>query len=531
MKRRQFLHTGSLAAAAFPILGWVPSAGPGTPKEGFGLPEATVGDLQALMAQGKASSEGITRAYLKRITEFDKAGPKLNAVIEVNPDAVALAQVLDRERKEGKLRGPLHGIPVLIKDNIETGDRMMTTAGSLALEGNIASKDAFIIQKLRAAGALILGKTNLSEFANFRSTRSTSGWSSRGGQTRNPYLLDRNPCGSSSGSGSAVSASLCTIAIGTETNGSIACPSSVNGIVGIKPTVGLWSRSGIIPISHTQDTAGPMARTVRDAAILLGACTGVDGKDVSTADSEGKARTDYTPFLQADGLKGKRIGYDKNSMKGNEDVAAVFLKALNVMHAHGATMVEVDFTSQLKGLDNSEHLVLCYEFKDGLNKYLASSHAKVRSLKEVIEFNNQNAAKAMPYFKQELLEESEKKEALDSKEYLDALSKNFIVTRKAIDGTLGENKLDAIVSPCDGPSWCTDLVNGDAFAGNSYYWPAAIAGYPHITVPMGFVHELPVGLCLIGTAWSEGALISLAYGYEQASRARKAPKYLPSLPL
>ena len=530
MNRRSFLRSGSIAGASIPFAPFVQATESPLPfKDEFSLNEATVDALQALMKSGKATSESITRAYLKRIGDVDKAGPKLNTVIELNPDAVSIAVSLDKERKAGQLRGPLHGIPMLIKDNIDTGDRMMTTAGSLALEGNHAAQDAFIIRKLRAAGAVILGKTNPSEFANFRSTRSTSGWSSRGGQTRNPYLLDRNPSGSSSGSGSAVSANLCAIAIGTETNGSIASPSSVNGIVGIKPTVGLWSRSGIIPISHTQDTAGPMARTVKDAAILLGACTGVDNSDVPTADSEGKAQADYTTFLVADALKGKRIGYDKNSMKGNEDVAALFLKALNVMQAKGATMVEVDFRSRVKGLDDAEHLVFCYEFKDGLNRYLASSRAKVRSLRDVIEYNKKNASKAMPYFKQELLEESDKKEALDSKEFLDALSRNLITTRKAIDGTLGEHKLDALLSPCDGPSWCTDLVNGDAFTGNSDYGPAAIAGYPHITVPMGFVHELPVGLCFIGTAWTEGPLISLAYGYEQASKARRAPKFLPSL--
>ncbi len=531
MKRRHFLHIGSLAATTFPIAGIAHSKMNVPTGTEFGLQEATVDELQSLMSKGKSNSVNITKAYLKRIAEIDKAGPKLNAVIELNPDALNIAAQMDQERKGGKVRGPLHGIPVLIKDNIDSGDKMMTTAGSLALEGNIAVRDAFILDKLRAAGAVLLGKTNLSEFANYRSTRSTSGWSSRGGQTRNPYILDRNPCGSSSGSGSAVSANLCAIAIGTETNGSIACPSSVNGIVGIKPTVGLWSRSGIIPISRTQDTAGPMARTVRDAAILLGACTGVDPKDIPTADSAGKSLTDYTSFLITDGLKGKRIGYDKGSMTGNEDVAEVFLKALNLIKSKGGIPVEVDFTSRLKGLDNAEHLVLNYEFKEGINKYLAGSKAKVRSLKEIIEFNTKNAAKAMPYFKQEILEEAEKREALDSKEYLDALSKNLLVTRKAIDGTLSEYKLDAILSPCDGPSWCTDLVNGDAFAGNSYYWPAAVAGYPHITVPMGFVHELPVGLCFIGSAWTEGSLISIAFGYEQASKARKSPKFLPTLSL
>lgn len=527
MRRRHFLNLGGLAAISLPLQGLAKTLSvPG--KDEFGLNEATVAELQNLMSTGKSNAENITRAYLKRIAEVDKSGPKLNSVIEVNPDAVAMAQEMDRERKAGKVRGPLHGIPVLIKDNIDTGDRMMTTAGSLALEGNIAAKDAFIISRLREAGAVILGKTNLSEFANFRSTHSVSGWSSRGGQTRNPYILDRNPCGSSSGSGTAVAANLCAIAIGTETNGSIACPSSVNGIVGLKPTVGLWSRSGIIPISKTQDTAGPMARTVRDAAILLGACTGVDRNDPASPDSERNIVADYTTFLNKDALKGKRFGYDKEAFKGSDDTTALFLKALNLIKSNGGIPVEVDFMSSLKDMGNSEHLVLSYEFKAGLNKYLASSRAKVRSLQEIIEFNTKNAAKAMPWFKQELLEESQKREALDAKDYLDALSKSQIATRKAIDGTLAANNLDAILSPCDGPSWCTDLVNGDSFSGVSYYWPAAIAGYPHITVPMGFIHELPIGLCFIGKAWSEGPLLGMAYGYEQLSKARRAPKFLPT---
>ena len=528
MKRRHFLNLGGLAAISIPLRGLSKSF-PSPGKDEFGLNEATIADLQNLMTKGKSNAESITRAYLKRIAEIDKAGPRLNAIIEINPDAVAIAQQMDKERKSGKIRGPLHGIPVLIKDNIDTGDKMMTTAGSLALEGNIAAKDAFIIVRLREAGAVLLGKTNLSEFANFRSTHSTSGWSSRGGQTRNPYILDRNPCGSSAGTGSAVSANLCAIAIGTETNGSIACPSSVNGIVGVKPTVGLWSRGGIIPISKTQDTAGPMARTVKDAAILLGVCTGVDKDDPASPDSERNIVADYTTFLDPDALKGKRFGYDKEAFKGSVETTALFLKALNLIKSKGGIPIEVDFTSLLKDLGNAEHLVLSYEFKAGLNKYLAGSRAPVRNLQEIIDFNNKNAAKAMPWFKQELLEESQKREALDAKDYLDALSKSQIATRKAIDGTLAAQNLDAILSPCDGPSWCTDLVNGDSFSGVSYYWPAAIAGYPHVTVPMGFIHELPIGICFIGKAWSEGKLLGMAYGYEQASKARRAPKFLPTV--
>jgi amidase len=481
------------------------------------------------MQTGKASAAQITQAFLDRIKKLDRSGPLLNSVIELNPDALSIARERDEERKQGKVRGPLHGIPILIKDNIDTGDQMMTTAGSLALEGNKAGQDAFIIAKLRLSGAVILGKTNLSEFANFRSTRSSSGWSSRGGQTRNPYILDRNPCGSSSGSGTAVAASLCAIAIGSETNGSIACPSSINGIVGIKPTVGLWSRSGIIPISQTQDTAGPMARTVRDAALLLGACTGEDTADKRTEESKGKALTDYTPFLKADSLKGKRIGIDKDALKGNEEAAALFTKAMEIMKAQGATFVEIDFNSSFKNMGKGEHTVLTYEFKDGLNRYLATSKAKVKSLTEVIAFNKANKDRVMPYFKQELLVESDALKGLDTKEYQDALANILRITRTAIDEAHEQHQLDALLSPGDGPSWCTDWVNGDAFAGNSYYWPAAIAGYPHITVPMGFVHGLPVGLHFIGQAWTEGSLISLAYAYEQASSERKAPEFKTTL--
>ncbi|MFM7838940.1 MAG: amidase [Chitinophagaceae bacterium] len=493
------------------------------------LEEITVDQLQDLMAKGSLTAEQLTQAYLDRIAQIDKQGPQLNAVIEVNPDAIKIARELDQERKNGKLRGPLHGIPVLIKDNIDTGDQMMTTAGSLALEGNRATQDAFIARQLRLSGAVILGKTNLSEFANFRSSRSTSGWSSRGGQTRNPYLLDRNPCGSSSGTGTAVAANLCALGIGTETNGSIACPSSVNGIVGIKPTVGLWSRSGIIPISATQDTAGPMARTVRDAALLLGVCTGVDPRDERTKESEGKFLTDYGSSLDAKALLGKRIGIDKNAGKVQEDVAAVWNKALDQLRQQGATIVEVDFDALVKNIGSDEHKVLCYEFKDGLNRYLSTANAKVKTLKDIIAYNQAHADTVMPYFKQDLLEESDQKGTLDSPEYLAARDKIVSTCRTAIDATLELHQLDALLSPGDGPSWCTDWVNGDAFVGNSYYWPAAIAGYPHITVPMGIVHELPVCLCFIGEAWSESKLIGLAYSYEQASIARKAPKYLPSI--
>lgn len=495
----------------------------------FPLDEITVDALQQKMAAGEYTSRAITEMYLRRIEALDKNGPRLNAVIELNPDALSIADSLDAERKQGKVRSALHGIPVLIKDNIDTADRMMTTAGSIALEGNKASKDAFIVTRLRESGAVILGKTNLSEFANFRSTRSSSGWSSRGGQTRNPYLLDRNPCGSSSGTGVAVAANLCAIGIGTETNGSVACPSSVNGIVGIKPTVGLWSRSGIIPISSTQDTAGPMTRTVRDAAILLAALTGIDSRDPATAASRERNITDYTPFLDVHGLKGKNIGVEKSLLKRHEGVDALLQQALAQMNSQGATIIEVDLVSKLKELEDDEFTVLKYEFKDGLNRYLTTANAKVKSLQDIIDFNKKNEAMAMPYFRQEILESAQELGDLNSKEYKAALQKLGSVTKGAINKLMLDHKLEAICAPADGPPWCTDLVNGDAFTGYGFYSPAAVAGYPSITVPMGMVHELPVGLCFIGPAYGEPALLSIAYAYEQSSKKRQAPRFLNQL--
>lgn len=493
------------------------------------MEEMDIDGLQSAMTSGQYTSRQLCQLYLNRITEIDRNGPMLNSVIELNPDALAIADGLDKERKEGKVRGPMHGIPVLIKDNIDTGDKMMTTAGSLALEGNIASKDAFIIAKLRESGAILLGKTNLSEWANFRSTRSSSGWSSRGGQTKNPYILDRNPCGSSSGTGTAVAANLCAIGIGTETDGSIGCPSSINGLVGIKPTVGLWSRSGIIPISITQDTAGPMARTVKDAAILLGALCGVDTADSFTLKSEGKFHKDYTSFLKSDALQGKRIGVEKSFLKVHEGVDALLTEALEVLRKQGAEVIEVDFRSKTKSISADEYNVLQFQFKDGLNKYLATSNAKMKSLADVIKFNNENEAKAMPFFKQEILVGSEEKGAIDSKEYIDAVTRMQATARKAIDETLKEFNLHTIIGPTNGPSWCTDLVNGDAFTGYGMYSSAAVAGYPHINVPMGFVQGLPIGLTFIGKEFQEGDLIALCYSYEQASKKRKAPQFMPSL--
>lgn len=525
MNRNQFIKNIALLGAMLPMQYTFGSKGKIignlVPAD---IEEATIEKLQKMMKDGNATAESLTRLYLERISRLDKTGPALNSIIELNPDAISIARKMDLERKSGKLRGKLHGIPILIKDNIDTADKMMTTAGSLALVGNKADQDAFIVQKLRSAGAIIIGKTNLSEFANFRSTRSTSGWSSRGGQTKNPYVLDRNPCGSSSGTGTAVSANLCAVGIGTETNGSIACPSSINGLVGIKPTVGLWSRSGIIPISHTQDTAGPMTRTVSDAAILLGICAGEDPKDPKTIHN--KVEKDYSIYLDSASLKGKKIGIDKEAMKGNEDVAAIFERSINQMKSLGASFIEIDFTSRLKTMGNGEHEVLCHEFKYGLNKYLSTAHAPVKNLDDIIKYNKEFSGKAMPFFKQELLEESNSKGNLESSVYTDALKKILDTTSSAIDDCMKQYQLDAILSPGDGPSWCTDLVNGDAFFGNSYYWPAAISGYPHITVPMGFVHNLPVGLCFIGEKWSEGKLIGFAYAYEQISKSRKPPKFL-----
>jgi amidase len=533
MHRRNFLKTGSLAGLTLTAVAAGSCNLTSSDKKDdlsvkpgeFALNEVTIDALQQKMRSKEYTSRSITEMYLKRIDELDKNGPKLNSVIELNPDALAIADAMDKERAAGKVRGPLHGIPVLIKDNISTGDKMHTTAGALAIADNIMKQDAFIIQRLREAGAVLLGKTNLSEWANFRSTRSTSAWSSRGGQTKCPYILDRNPSGSSAGSGSAASANLCAIAIGTETDGSIVSPSSVNGLAGIKPTVGLWSRSGIIPISKTQDTAGPMARTVRDAAILLGALTGIDAQDSYTQNSKGKTEPDYTTFLDDNGLNGKRIGVEKTGMKVNPAMDDLFSQAIAVLKSKGATIVEVELYKELKAAGKAQLNVLEYEFKDGVNKYLRTANSKVKSLAGVIAFNKQNEAKAMPFFKQELLEQSEKKGGLDSKEYLDAVKTTTGVTRTAIDNILKTNNLDAITAPTNGFACCIDLVNGDYDNGFSFSSPAAMAGYPHITVPMGLAYGLPVGISFISTAYKEGDIIKLGYAYEQASKKRMAPDF------
>ncbi|TWJ04512.1 amidase [Mucilaginibacter frigoritolerans] len=446
-------------------------------------------------------------------------------MIELNPDALSIADAMDKERTSGKVRGPLHGIPILIKDNISTGDKMHTTAGALAIADNLYKEDAFIIKKLREAGAVILGKTNLSEWANFRSTHSTSAWSSRGGQTKCPYILDRNPSGSSAGSGSAASANLCAIAIGTETDGSIVSPSSVNGLVGIKPTVGLWSRTGIIPISKTQDTAGPMTRTVKDAAILLGALASQDSADSYTAASNGKIAADYTKFLDVNGLQGKRIGVEKSALKINPAMDVLFQKAVDTLQSKGATIVMVELFKELKPIDGNEFQVLLYEFKDGLNKYLSTANSKVKTLADVIAFNKQNEAAAMPFFKQETLELANEKGDLNSKEYLDAVKTTTEIPRNAIDKILKDNNLDAIVAPTNGFACCIDLVNGDYDNGFSFSGPAAMAGYPHITIPMGFAYNLPVGLSFISSAYKEADIIRLGYAFEQATQHRTSPEF------
>ncbi len=535
MQRRNFLKTGAIAGLSITGLTAKAETKAKIPNNlpidlnDFVLNEVSIELLQQKMQSKEYTSRYITEQYLKRIEDIDKSGPKLNAVIEINPDALIIADNMDKERAAGKVRGPLHGIPVLIKDNINTGDKMRTSAGSLAIADNTAIEDAFIVSKLRAAGAVLLGKTNLSEWANFRSTRSTSAWSSRGGQTKCPYILDRNPSGSSAGSGSAASANLCAIAIGTETDGSIVSPSSVNGLVGIKPTVGLWSRTGIIPISATQDTAGPMARTVKDAAILLGALAGIDPNDSATAGAKGKSITDYTQFLDENGLKGKRIGIEKDSLKVNPAMDSIFQDAIKTLKDKGAIIIEVELYKQLKEAFGAQFTVLLYEFKDGLNKYLSQANCKIHSLAQVIEFNKQNEGTAMPFFKQEILEQAEAKKTLIEKEYLDALKKTSGLTKEAINKIMRDNNLDAISAPTNGFACCIDLINGDYDNGFSFSSPAAMAGYPHITVPMGYFQNLPIGLSFVSTAYKEADIIKLGYAYEQASKKRVAPKFRPDL--
>ena len=499
----------------------------------FELDEITISELQEGMKSGRFTARSLVGKYSARIAEIDKGGPAVNSVIEMNPDAPAIADALDQERKTKGPRGPLHGVPVLIKDNIATADKMMTTAGSLALVGAKAPKDSFLAQKLRAAGAVILGKTNLSEWANIRSNHSTSGWSGRGGLTKNPYALDRNPCGSSSGTGAGISANLAAAGIGTETDGSIVCPSSSNGLAGIKPTVGLISRSGIIPISHSQDGAGPMCRTVKDAAILLGALTGVDSDDAATVASTGKSQTDYAQYCDPNGLKGARIGVARKYFGFSEAVDALMEQSLDAMKKMGATLVDPADIPTLGKFGDSEFTVLLYELKADLNAYLArlNGDVQVKTLKDVIEFNERHHDQELRYFGQDVFIKAEAKGPLTEKEYLDAVAKNHQLARvEGIDALMDKHQLDAVVAPTGGPAWLTDLINGDHVAGGSSN-AAAVAGYPNINVTAGYLSGLPVGISFFGRAWSEPTLIKLAYSFEQATKARQAPRFLATAAL
>ena len=487
------------------------------------LEEATVAELQTAMKSGKLSARDLTQRYLDRIKEID---PKINSVLETNPDALKIADDLDKERKSGKLRGALHGIPILIKDNIDTADKMKTTAGSLALvDAPTPKQDAFLVQQMRNAGAIILGKTNLSEWANFRSSKSSSGWSGRGGQTHNPYILDRNPCGSSSGTGAAIAANLAAIGIGTETDGSIICPSATCGIVGIKPTLGLVSRSGVIPIAHSQDTAGPMARTVSDAAILLGVLVGEDKSDSITSQSS-KGEKDYTKYLRKDGLRKMRIGVARQYFGRNAKIDAVIEPHLKVLRDGGAELIDVKIENSDK-FGDAEYDVLLYEFKEDLNKYLAGRGGKYRTLADLIKFNDANKDTEMPYFGQEIFLQAQEKGDLNDRAYRLALLQSKLYTQeRGIDPVMSQNNLDAIIAPSGGAAWMTDLVNGDCgvFEGMTSF--AAVSGYPSITVPAGYVQGLPVGMSFFGRAFSEPTLIKIAYAFEQATKARKPPTFM-----
>ncbi len=519
-----------LCGIALSVAGWARDAGmPPPPSDSSSTAYASIGVLQRRMSNGRLDSQQLVRDFIQRIDALDQAGPRVNAVLQLNPDALKIAAQRDDQHKAGG-HGPLWGIPILLKANIDTGDQMPTTAGSLALLGAPAPRDATVAAKLRKAGAVILGKANLSEWANFRSSRASSGWSGRGGLTRNPYVLDRSACGSSSGSAAAVTAGFATVAIGTETNGSVICPAAANGIVGIKPTVGLVSRAGIIPISSTQDTAGPMARDVRDAVIVLTAIAGSDPRDPATKDANAHA-TDYTKFLDPNALKGKRIGVVRELSDDGSDVAKLLEQAITVLRAHGATIVDKVAIPHLHDYGKAESTVLHYEFKHGVNAYLATRKGlQVHSLADLIAFDNAHAAEEMPWFGQETFMAAEASGPLTDKVYQDALAKlQRMAGPEGIDAAMDAQHLDALLAPAQGPAWRIDLVNGDPDL-PSAYGPAAVAGYPSITVPAGFVHGLPVGMLFFGRKWSEPALIGIAYAYEQATHARRNPEFLTTLP-
>jgi amidase len=541
VSRRGFVGS-AVAAAATSLLpahqalaNSAPPASSGITKVApFELEEKTIAELQAGMRSGAYSARSLVEQYLGRIESLDRQGPTLRHVIETNPDALAIADGLDAERKSGRSRGPLHGIPVLVKDNIDSADRMTTTAGSLALEGSRPLRDAFVVERLRAAGAIILGKTNLSEWANFRSSHSSSGWSARGGQGRNPYATDRTPSGSSSGSGGGTAASYCTVAVGTETDGSVTSPAAACSLVGMKPTIGLVSRSGIVPIAHSQDTAGPMARTVTDAAILLSALAGPDPRDAATTSRRGGSGVDYTRFLDASGLRGARIGVARKRYTGYSTHAdAAFEHALRAMSGLGAVIVDPADLATAGQFDDAEYEVLLYEFKADLQSYLRGlpAGARVRTLDDLIAFNRAHATAEMPYFKQEIFEQAAKKGDISSPAYRKALAKCRDLSRtKGLDATFAKHRLDALVAPTQGPPALIDLVNGDP-SGASSTSPCAVAGYPAITVPMGYAFGLPLGITFMGLAWSEPALFKYAYAFEQATKVRRAPRFLATADL
>jgi amidase len=538
VKRRRFLKA-SAAGGALAFVNPVSSfsepkaTGVPDPAPAFEFEEMLLSEMQQALQSGRFSSRSLVEKYVERINDVDKRGPALNSVIELNPDAEAIAAALDRERKEKGPRGPLHGIPILIKDNIDSADLMKTTAGSLALLSSRPKQDASVARRMREAGAILLGKTNLSDWANIRSSKSSSGWSARGGQTKNPYALDRNPCGSSSGSGVAPSANLCAAAIGTETDGSVVCPSSANSLVGIKPTVGLVSRAGIIPIAHSQDTAGPMTRTVADAAIILGALAGEDPRDPKTKESRGHVHSDYTRFLDRNGLAGARLGIVRKNFGFNDRVDRLMNDHIATMKRLGAVVIDPVAIPTAGKFDDSELEVLLYELKADLNAYLSGlgPQAPVKSLRDVIEFNEKNRDREMPYFGQDLFIKAQEKGPLTSKPYIQALRRNQLMSRsQGIDFVLKQHRLDALIAPTGGPAWPTDLANGDHFTGG-YSTASAVSGYPHITVPAGYIFGLPVGISFFAGAYSEPKLITIAYAFEQATKARRPPKFLPTADL